>query len=181
MGRVHGDCSLSCPVRGRYTQSDTMIQLSILVCATTMVLSSPVADPKAFGVGYGHVSPCVTEPDTIPVSACRLEPEKVCTTETIVVGKKVTGHEDPVCEEVKGCAPHIGYHGKREAEAGIFGHALGYHGCVETTHQVCQPGKPIIEDVTKDVETCTVTQKEVCDEIQKHVPKTTCKTAKLNH
>merc|ERR1712240_44849 len=142
----------------------TMIQFSLLLCATSTVLAGPVADPKAFGVGYGHVSPCVTEPDTIPVSACRLAPEKVCTTETIVVGKKVTGHEDPVCEEVKGCAPHI-----------------GYHGYIETTHQVCQPGKPIIEDVTEDVETCTVTQKEVCDEIQKHVPKTTCKTAKLNH
>merc|ERR1712243_121536 len=67
----------------------TMIQFSLLLCATSTVLASPVADPKAFGVGYGHVSPCVTEPDTIPVSACRLEPEKVCTTETIVVVRRL--------------------------------------------------------------------------------------------
>merc|ERR1712179_677237 len=110
----------------RETLNHTMMQLSVLLCATTVVLGSPVADPKAFGIGYGHVSPCVTEP---------------------------------------------------EAQ---YGHHLGY-GCVETTHQVCQPGKPIFEDVTEDVETCSVTSKEVCEDVQKAVPKTTCKTHKLNH
>merc|ERR1719158_1440241 len=75
-----------------------------------------------FGIGHGlaghavvghHKDPCEEGTETIMVKKCHLEPDKRCTSEEVVVGSKVVGHEDPVCEEVEGCAdPHEGY-GKR--------------------------------------------------------------------
>merc|ERR1712055_123117 len=147
-----------------------MMQIAAVLCLAAVTLGSPVADPS---LGYGQ--PCINEHETILV--------KACPTESKVVGKKVTGHEDPVCEEVKGCAPgHTfgpGYghpFGKREAEA-QYGHSVQV-GCAEITHKVCSPGKPILEDVTEEIETCSVSSKEVCEDIEKTVPKLTCKTVK---
>ena len=121
------------------------------------------------GIGHGvihHKDPCEEGTETIMVKKCHLEPDKSCTSEEVVVGSKVVGHEEPVCEEVEGCAdPHEGY-GKRSAQFGFGGHpGFGYGGhheapCVK--HKVCKQGAPIEKDLTKEVETCAVTSKEVC-------------------
>merc|ERR1711962_1559785 len=79
--------------------------------------------PQPAGIlPYGsHGSPCIEEVTTIMVKKCHLEPDKVCSTESVKVGKKQTGHEEPICEEVKGCSGPAGsYHtpgsyGKRSA------------------------------------------------------------------
>merc|ERR1711875_95605 len=155
-----------------------MNQIAFVFCLAAAALGSPVAGPDAL-LGYG--SPCTEEVETILVKACHLEPSKSCTSETKVVGKKVTGHEDPVCEEVEGCSPsHAIPHGPG------FGHPFGKRaaeaqysvGCVKITHQVCQPGAPITEDVTEEIETCSVTSMEVCEDVEKTVPKVTCKNHK---
>merc|ERR1712212_1432008 len=140
------------------------------------------------GIGLGghgvahHKDPCEEGTETIMVKKCHLEPDKSCTSEEVVVGSKVVGHEEPVCEEVEGCAdPHEGY-GKRSAQFGFGGHpGFGYGGhheapCVK--HKVCKQGAPIEKDVTKEVETCAVTSKEVCEDVEKKVPKLTCKKHK---
>merc|ERR1712212_276278 len=120
------------------------------------------------GIGHGvsHLKdPCEEGTETIMVKKCHLEPDKSCT-----------------CEEVEGCAdPHEGY-GKRSAQFGFGGHpGFGYGGhheapCVK--HKVCKQGAPIEKDVTKEVETCAVTSKEVCEDVEKKVPKLTCKKHK---
>ena len=115
-----------------------------------------------FGPGIGHhKDPCEESTETIMVKKCHLEPDKSCSSEEVVVGSKVVGHEEPVCEEVEGCAdPHQGY-GKRAAQFG-FGFGGGYHETPCVKHKVCKQGAPIEKDVTKEVETCAVTSKEVC-------------------
>merc|ERR1711971_335401 len=138
------------------------------------------------GLGHGvihHKDPCEEGTETIMVKKCHLEPDKSCTSEEVVVGSKVVGHEEPVCEEVEGCAdPHEGYHGKRSAQFGFGGPpGFGYGGHHETPcvkHKVCKQGAPIEKDVTKEVETCSVTSKEVCEDVEKKVAKLTCKKHK---
>merc|ERR1712168_751658 len=130
------------------------------------------------GIGH-HKDPCEESTETIMVKECHLEPDKSCSSEEVVVGSKVVGHEDPVCEEVEGCVdPHQGY-GKRAAQFGFGGHpGFGYHETPCVKHKVCKQGAPIEKDVTKEVETCAVTSKEVCEDVEKKVPKLTCKKHK---
>ena len=130
------------------------------------------------GIGHGlgghpvghHKDPCEEGTETIMVKKCHLEPDKSCTSEEVVVGSRVVGHEEPVCEEVEGCAdPHDSY-GKRSAQFGFGGHPGfgggygGYHEAPCVKHKVCKQGAAIEKDVTKEVETCAVTSKEVCKE-----------------
>ena len=126
-----------------------------------------------------HKDPCEEGTETIMVKKCHLEPDKSCTSEEVVVGSRVVGHEEPVCEEVEGCAdPHDSY-GKRSAQFGFGGHPGfgggygGYHEAPCVKHKVCKQGAAIEKDVTKEVETCAVTSKEVCKESligQKYTP-----------
>ncbi len=62
---------------------------------------------------------CTSAPTTIKVKACRLEQDKVCTTELKVVGDKVS-YEKGECKQVEVCkplayfVPRTGY-GKRKS------------------------------------------------------------------
>merc|ERR1712212_1107854 len=119
------------------------------------------------GIGHGvshHKDPCEEGTETIMVKKCHLEPDKSCSS-----------------EEVEGCAdPHQGY-GKRSAQFGFGGHpgfGGGYHETPCVKHKVCKQGAAIEKDVTKEVETCAVTSKEVCEDVEKKVPKLTCKKHK---
>ena len=47
---------------------------------------------------------CTSAPTTIKVKACRLEQDKVCTTELKVVGDKVS-YEKGECKQVEVCKP----------------------------------------------------------------------------
>merc|ERR1712002_1213613 len=99
--------------------TDIMVQtiLKLAFLATTAI-AAPAADAEAdpfYGLAY-H-APIV---HALPV--CKVVPK------TVVVGKALKGHEDPVCTEVE--VPALGYGhyvGKREADAEPFlayGHAL---------------------------------------------------------
>merc|ERR1711892_846201 len=132
------------------------------------------------GRGYHHgPPPCATEEEVITVTKCDLVPEKICTSETIVVGEKITGYEEGECKEVEVCAPapHHGYgyhgYGKRSAEPG--------YGCEKVLKKVCKK-VPVKTEVTKDIETCSEVPKEVCEPVEKVVPKVTCKkVTKVNY
>merc|ERR1712198_315902 len=71
---------------------------------------------------YGYGPKCSKELETITVKLCRLEFEKSCTTETKVVGDRVT-YEKGECREIEVCKPvhfvprHGHHYGKREADA----------------------------------------------------------------
>merc|ERR1712130_186257 len=79
---------------------------------------------------------------------CHAEPD--CTTETVVVGRHITGHEDPTCTDVEHVVPAVGYYGKREAEADpqiLVGAPYVAH---TTDVTKCVP-KSVCEDVTAEV------------------------------
>merc|ERR1712080_374782 len=59
-----------------------------------------------------------SSPRLVVGKSCHAEPE--CTTKSVVVGKALTGHEDPVCTEVEVPALGYGHIGKREADAEPF-------------------------------------------------------------
>jgi hypothetical protein len=67
---------------------------------------------------------CTSAPTTIKVKACRLEQDKVCTTELKVVGDKVS-YEKGECKQVEVCkplayfVPRTGY-GKRNKGRGSY-------------------------------------------------------------
>merc|ERR1711962_1979537 len=134
-------------------QGTKMMQIivSLGTFASTLCLPEP-----GYGYhGYHHPPPCVKDHETIKVSACKLVPEKTCATETVKIGEKITGFEKGDCKEIEVCAPgygYRGYHGKRSAEA--------------------EPGY---------VHACTEVAKQVCEEVEKIVPKVTCKTATIKH
>merc|ERR1711962_1012868 len=134
-------------------QGAKMMQIIVLLgtFASTLCLPEP-----GYGYhGYHHPPPCVKDHETIKVSACKLVPEKTCATETVKIGEKITGFEKGDCKEIEVCAPgygYRGYHGKRSAEA--------------------EPGY---------LPACTKVKKEVCEEVEKIVPKVTCKTATIKH
>jgi hypothetical protein len=187
-----------------------------LAFLATAALAAPAAEADAdayygyghglglglHGLGYGHhaaalvhhvVPVCKVVPKTVVVGkSCHIVPE--CTTEDVVIGKHLTGHEEPVCEDVETVVPAVhalgyGHHlGKREADAeaapeadaeafhGFVGHAAyaAHPVAVSTTvvHKVCTPGAPIIEDVTAPHTTCV--PKEVCEDVTAEVLETVC-------
>merc|ERR1712061_68431 len=148
-------------------QGTKMMQIIVLLgtLASTLCLPEP-----GYGYhGYHHPPPCVKDHETIKVSACKLVPEKTCATETVKIGEKITGFEKADCKEIEVCAPgygYRGYHGKRSAEA-----EPGYvHACTKVKKEVCK-SVPVKAEVAK----------EVCEEVEKIVPKVTCKTATIKH
>merc|ERR1711981_1305437 len=180
MGRVHGDAQLFC------TQAllGAMIALRLTLLATA-AFAAPAAEADAdpqFLLGHGlayaaplvhHVPLCKIVPKTVVVGQrCHAEPD--CTTETVVVGKHITGHEEPTCTDVEHVVPHA-YYGKREAEADpqlLVGAPYLAHATATLTTKHCVPGAPIIEDITHDVTKCV--PKSVCVDVEAQVPETVC-------
>merc|ERR1712106_597908 len=90
-----------------------------------------------------------------------------------------TGSLTVTANMIKVCAPapHHGYgyhgYGKRSAEPG--------YGCEKVLKKVCKK-VPVKTEVTKDIETCSEVPKEVCEPVEKVVPKVTCKkVTKVNY
>merc|ERR1711937_1035121 len=160
-----GDSRFSYTSAGSQTVSLKMLQIIVLLGAVASTLSMP--EPGYGYHGYHHPPPCVKEHETIKVSSCKLVPEKTCATETVKIGEKITGFEKGDCKEIEVCAPGYGYRGY-------------VHACTKVKKEVCK-SVPVKADVTKDVETCTEVAKEVCEEVEKIVPKVTCKTATIKH
>merc|ERR1739848_372897 len=142
-----------------------MIALRLTLLATA-AFAAPAAEADAdpqfllgHGLAYAHhvVAPvvplCKVVPKTVTVGQrCHAEPD--CTTETVVVGRHITGHEDPTCTDVEHVVPAVGYYGKREAEADpqlLVGAPYVAHATTKVTTKHCVPGAPILEDVTADV------------------------------
>merc|ERR1711874_81098 len=91
--------------------------------------------------------------------------------------RHITGHEDPVCEEVEHVVPAVVPHvyGKREAEADpqlLVAAPYVAHATTKVTTKHCAPGAPILEDVTTDVTKCV--PKQVCEDVTAEVLKTVC-------
>merc|ERR1711981_63034 len=113
MGRVNGDAQLFC------TQAllGAMIALRLTLLATA-AFAAPAAEADAdpqFLLGHGlayaaplvhHVVPvCKIVVETVVVGQrCHAEPD--CTTEPVVVGRHITGHEEPTCTDVEHVVPH---------------------------------------------------------------------------
>merc|ERR1739838_1138131 len=103
------------------------------------------------------------------VPVCKVVPE------TVVVGRHITGHEEPTCTDVEHVVPAVVPHvyGKREAEADAqYLLAAPYHATTTVTTKHCVPGAPILEDVTTDVTKCV--PKSVCEDVTAEVLKTVC-------
>merc|ERR1719260_219594 len=165
----------------------TILKLAFLA---TTAIAAPAADAEAdpfYGLAYGHPAPivhalpiCKVVPKTKVIGkSCHVESD--CTTKSVVVGKALKGHEDPVCTEVEVPAvagyAHIG---KREAEAEAEPFlGLGYAAAIPVAHTVktksCVPGAPILEDVSQDVTTCV--PKQVCEDVSGTVLETECEEA----
>merc|ERR1712038_39788 len=160
--RVHGDAQLFC------TQAllGAMIALRLTLLATA-AFAAPAAEADAdpqFLLGHGlayaaplvhHVVPvCKIVVETVVVGQrCHAEPD--CTTEPVVVGRHITGHEEPTCTDVEHVVPH-GYYGKREAEADPqLLLAAPYVAHAKGTTKHCVP-------------------KSVCVDVEAQVPKTVC-------
>merc|ERR1712117_425214 len=161
-----------------------MIALRLTLLATA-TFAAPTADADAdpqfllgHGLPYAHhvvayaapVCKVVTETVTVG-QRCHAEPD--CTTETVVVGRHITGHEEPTCTDVEHVVPAVVPHvyGKREAEADPqLLVAAPYVAHATTKH--CVPGAPIVEDVTTDVTKCV--PKSVCEDVTAEVLKTVC-------
>merc|ERR1712055_536092 len=194
--------TLSCSVTDTTgSQSHSMMQITLRVAfLATVSLAAPAADADADPFyGYGGYAPYVAHapyvhapPVVVPVckiitktvvvgKSCHAEPE--CSTKSVVVGKAVTGVEDPVCEDVETVVPavvphayHSGY-GKRDAEADPhYGYGLPVAHPVAVTTKVttkhCTPGAPILEDISRGVTTCV--PKEVCTDVEAPVHETVC-------
>merc|ERR1719500_1633107 len=168
-----------------------MIALRLTLLATaafTAPAAEADADPQfllGHGFGYGHLGyahvvaapVCKVVTETVVVGQrCHAEPD--CTTETVVVGRHVTGVEEPTCTDVEHVVPAVVPHvyGKREAEADpqlLIG-AAPYvaHATTKVTTKHCVPGAPILEDVTTDVTKCV--PKSVCEDVIAEVLKTVC-------
>merc|ERR1711887_110113 len=133
--------------------------------------------PSSHPLGHHVVPVCKVVTETVVVGQrCHAEPD--CTTETDVVGRHITGHEDPVCEEVEHVDPAVvphAYYGKREAEADpqlLVAAPYVAHATTKVTTKHCAPGAPILEDVTTDVTKCV--PKQVCEDVTAEVLKTVC-------
>merc|ERR1712114_161198 len=141
----------------------TILKLAFLA---TTAIAAPAADAEAdpfYGLAYAHPAPivhalpvCKVVPKTVVVGkSCHAEPE--CTTKSVVVGKALKGHEDPVCTEV---------------EVPAFGYALPVPVAHTVKTKSCVPGAPILEDISQDVTTCV--PKEVCEDVSGTVLETVC-------
>merc|ERR1711951_43248 len=119
---------------------------------------------------YGYGPKCSKELETITVKLCRLEFEKSCTTETKVVGDRVT-YEKGECKEIEVCKPvhFVPRHGHHP-----YIHAPERE---KETKEVCKQ-VPVKTPVEKEVEICTNTPSEVCEDVEKKVPKVTCEELK---
>merc|ERR1719431_2179966 len=138
----------------------TILKLAFLA---TTAIAAPAADAEAdpfYGYAIAHPAPivhalpiCKVVPKTKVIGkSCHVESD--CTTKSVVVGKALKGHEDPVCTEVE--VPALGY-----------GHTVKTKSCV--------PGAPILEDVSQDVTTCV--PKQVCEDVSGTVLETECEEA----
>merc|ERR1712055_746336 len=177
--------TLSCSVTDTTgSQSHSMMQITLRVAfLATVSLAAPVADADADPFyGYGGYAPYVAHapyvhapPVVVPVckiitktvvvgKSCHAEPE--CSTKSVVVGKAVTGVEDPVCEDVETVVPAVVPHGYGLSVA----HPVAVTTKVTTKH--CTPGAPILEDISRDVTTCV--PKEVCTDVEAPVHETVC-------
>merc|ERR1712236_79466 len=194
-----GAHTLSCSVTDTTGSISHSMQTALRVAfLATVSLAAPAADADAdpfYGYGYAPYvahAPYVHAPVVVPVckvitktvvvgKSCHAEPE--CTTKSVVVGKAVTGHEDPVCEDVETVVPAVVPHvyGKREAEAEadpLYGygltHAVAHPVAVTTkvTTKHCTPGAPILGDISRDVTTCV--PKQVCTDVEAPVHETVC-------
>merc|ERR1712098_742723 len=92
----------------------TILKLAFLA---TTAIAAPAADAEADPFYLCHCSPCShcacptylqgRPQDKGIGKSCHVEPD--CTTKSVVVGKALKGHEDPVCTEVE--VPAVaGYH-----------------------------------------------------------------------
>merc|ERR1712055_265996 len=159
----------------------TILKLAFLA---TTAIAAPAADAEAdpfYGYAIAHPAPivhalpiCKVVPKTKVIGkSCHVESD--CTTKSVVVGKALKGHEDPVCTEVEVPAVAYGHIGKREAEAEPF-YGLAYGAHLPVAHTVktkhCVPGAPILEDISHDVTTCV--PKEVCEDVSGQVLETVC-------
>merc|ERR1711933_97842 len=99
--------------------------------------------------------------------------DEECTTELKVVGDKIS-YEKGECKEVEVCEPvhfvprHVF---KREAEPSHL------PPCEKVTKEICKR-EPVKTPVEKNVETCVLNPKQVCEEIETTAPKLTCETIK---
>merc|ERR1712168_114474 len=146
-----------------------MIALRLTLLATA-AFAAPAADADAdpqFLLGHGlayaaplvhHVVPvCKVVTETVVVGQrCHAEPD--CTTETVVVGRHITGHEEPACTNVEHVVPAVVPHvyGKREAEA----------------DPQLLVAAPYVAHATTDVTKCV--PKSVCEDVTAEVLKTVC-------
>merc|ERR1712180_254612 len=164
----------------------TILKLAFLA---TTAIAAPAADAEAdpfYGYAIAHPAPivhalpiCKVVPKTKVIGkSCHVESD--CTTKSVVVGKALKGHEDPVCTEVEVPALGYGHIGKREAEAEAEPFlGLGYAAAIPVAHTVktksCVPGAPILEGVSQDVTTCV--PKQVCEDVSGTVLETECEEA----
>jgi hypothetical protein len=128
-----------------------------------------------------HGPACTKELETIMATVCRLEGDEACTTETKVVGENLT-YEKGECKEIEVCKPvhfipKFGPHyRKREAEAEASS-GYGHTECEKETKEICKQ-VPVKTPVEKEVEICTTTPKQVCEEVERKAPKVTCERIK---
>merc|ERR1711970_964210 len=131
--------------------------------------------------GSGYIRPhCTKALEKITVKKCRLDYTEECSTATKEVGQRVS-YEKGECKEIEVCKPvhfvprHGHHYGKREADA----HHPYIHApeCEKETKEVCKQ-VPVKTPVEKEVEICTNTPSEVCEDVEKKVPKVTCEGIK---
>merc|ERR1712035_2704 len=161
-----GSPALNIAPRGPTRLCPNMKVLMIL-CLAGLATAAHFPHPGPFG----HGRRCSKELVKITVNKCRLDHDEECTTETKVVGDKIS-YKKGECKEVDVCEPihfvprHIF---KREASA-----EPGYHPeCEKVTKEICKR-EPVKEPVEKEVEVCVLTPKQVCEEVETSAPQLTC-------
>merc|ERR1711963_901446 len=146
-----------------------MIALRLTLLATA-AFAAPAADADAdpqflLGHGLAYAAPLVHH--VVPV--CKVVPK------TVVVGRHITGHEEPTRTDVEHVVPAVHALGKREAEADpqlLLAAPYVAHATTKVTTKHCVPGAPIVEDVTTDVTKCV--PKSVCEDVTAEVLETVC-------
>merc|ERR1712025_1412507 len=97
--RVHGGTILAQLSTDREPKASTINSNMIKILATLFAVFHVTCGVPSRGYGHGLVHPfhgpppCAKEEEVITVTKCSLVPEKTCSTETIVVGEKITGYE----------------------------------------------------------------------------------------
>ena len=150
------------------------MKVFVVLCLIGLAAAGHFPHP---GHGY-HGRRCSKELVKITAMKCKLDHDEECTTETKVVGDKVT-YEKGECKNVEVCEPvhfvprHVF---KRAAEADAdYGYA--HPPCEKVMKEICKR-EPIKTPVEKEVEICTLTPKEVCEEVETTAAKLTCETIK---